>query len=250
MNRPVIGIVSRPANTINGSDIQAAEEAYRIAILNSGGIPFLILPPRPINYQAILPKDDLPFTEIEKQALNQILNLCDGFVMPGGFKTYKYDYYIYNYAMTHNIPILGICAGMQIMARSNQNATIVKNDTELNHYNEDNQINHPIYIDKTSVLYKILRKTKIEVNSYHNYHIENLKWLKISAFAPDGIPEAIEDPTKLFALGVQWHPEKRIHEEDQKKIFDYFIKKSLEKRKQKTYQKVNNWKIEKKTLFF
>ena len=28
-----------------------------------------------------------------------------------------------------------------------------------------------------------------------------------SATAPDGVIEAIEDPSKRFCLGVQWHPE-------------------------------------------
>lgn len=44
------------------------------------------------------------------------------------------------------------------------------------------------------------------------------------AYSEDGIIEAIEDKTKRFFIGVQWHPESLINDEYSNKLFDYFIK--------------------------
>ncbi|MDH3772202.1 MAG: gamma-glutamyl-gamma-aminobutyrate hydrolase family protein, partial [Nitrospirota bacterium] len=44
----------------------------------------------------------------------------------------------------------------------------------------------------------------------------------VSAQAPDGVVEAIEDPSRHFCLGVQWHPEYRISVADDA-LFDALI---------------------------
>ena len=44
------------------------------------------------------------------------IELCDGIILPGGEKTFEYDTYVVNYCIKNDIPILGICLGMQIMA--------------------------------------------------------------------------------------------------------------------------------------
>lgn len=42
--------------------------------------------------------------------------MCNGIVMPGGCKIYYYDKFIAKYAIENDIPVLGICLGMQILA--------------------------------------------------------------------------------------------------------------------------------------
>ena len=46
------------------------------------------------------------------------------------------------------------------------------------------------------------------VNSAHHQAIKNPgNGLIVNALSEDGIIEGIEDPTKNFCIGVQWHPE-------------------------------------------
>lgn len=227
MRTPVIGIVSRACRVLDTIDVQGSEEMYRNAILQMGGIPFTILPTQQVSFQSVAPRDVPKMTLEEQQKLNTVLDLCDGILMPGGFKLYEYDYYIYNYAVENNIPILGICAGMQVMARANGNAQIVKNDTSLCHYDKENIFAHSIDIEKDSLLYEILGQSSIDVNSYHNYHVEELRNLKSIATSCDGMIEAIENPEANFCLGVQWHPEKLVdQDQNSQKIFQYFINQS------------------------
>ena len=61
------------------------------------------------------------------------------------------------------------------------------------------------------------------VNSKHKKVVTDTN-IPVSAYNDDGMIEAVEDRTKKCFLGVQWHPES-IMDEDNKKIFDYFISK-------------------------
>lgn len=94
--------------------------------------------------------------------------------------------------------------------------------TVQNHRNESNY-SHIINIDKDTLLYEIIGKEIIEVNSLHSFCIPNTK-LHISARSDDSIIEAIEDKNKTFFLGVQWHPE-LLDDENTDKLFNYFINK-------------------------
>jgi gamma-glutamyl-gamma-aminobutyrate hydrolase PuuD len=50
------------------------------------------------------------------------------------------------------------------------------------------------------------------VNSRHHQSVARVgERLVESAISPDGVIEGIERPDKRFAVGVQWHPEDRIH---------------------------------------
>ena len=83
---------------------------------------------------------------------------------------------------------------------------------------------HEIKIKKDTLLYKILKKDKILVNSRHKSAINKTKYL-VSSTSSDNIIESIEDPNHKFFLGLQWHPENLYKiDYNAKKIFDYFIK--------------------------
>ena len=76
------------------------------------------------------------------------------------------------------------------------------------------------------MLYKIIKQKRISVNSAHHQSVKKPgKGLIVNAIAPDGIIEGIEDNTKSFCIGVQWHPEFLIKNSDNK-IFKSFIKNS------------------------
>ncbi len=92
-------------------------------------------------------------------------------------------------------------------------------------HKSENEYLHEIIIEKESLLYKIIKKEKIMVNSRHIKCTKDAVDLKIVAYSLDNIPEAIEDKNKRFYLGVQFHPES-LYKKDKNmnNIFKYFIK--------------------------
>lgn len=221
--KPIIGVVARPSITVNKNDCLILDEYYKNAIINSGGVALMITPPQSISYISLKSNEIKPLTDLEKLDLDRILSMCDGILVPGGTRVLEYDYYICKYAMKNNIPILGICAGMQLMAKMDTEGKNELIDEENSHYKEQ-EYAHEVDIVKDTLLYKIIGKDKIMVNSYHKYKIPCEGLNKVCATCGD-IIEAIENDNYKFYLGVQWHPE-RLDDENSKKIFDYFIKVS------------------------
>lgn len=153
----------------------------------------------------------------EFKKIKNIIDLCDGVILSGGDNFTKNDFLLIDYLYKENIPTLGICLGMQSMARffSEMEEVNIKN-----HFSNDYYV-HLINIDKNSLLYKIIGNERILVNSRHKSAIIDTR-LDIVARSDDGIIEAVEDVTKNFFLGLEWHPES-INDLNSKKIFDYFI---------------------------
>lgn len=122
------------------------------------------------------------------------------------------EYLLLEYCLNNNIPILGICRGMQLINLYFKNM-IEKLD--VNHIN----INHKITINSVFNEDKV-----IEVNSFHNNGIKskNLsKELKYFAFDENGVVEGVYLENKILA--VQWHPER-----SESKIDREIIKKWIE----------------------
>jgi putative glutamine amidotransferase len=62
------------------------------------------------------------------------------------------------------------------------------------------------------------------VNSRHHQAPKVLgEGLAVSATAPDGVIEAIEDPSRRFCLGVQWHPENFYRTGEFRPIFEGLV---------------------------
>lgn len=125
--------------------------------------------------------------------------------------------------------MLGICAGMQMMACVDKYNTFkdltIPNETFINHQDKINKYVHEIRVEENTFLHDIVKSENLHVNSRHSCHIDGIKNFIISAYAPDGIIEAIEYPYKKFVLGVQWHPESMLkYDKQANKIFEYFLK--------------------------
>lgn len=216
----IIGIVGRPFETNKSKLSIGTLENYRKAIIKSGGIPILILPPQDIDYYNKSLSEISPLTSKEKEILEKQIDLCDGVLMPGGTVMHEYDKYICNYCNRNDIPLLGICMGMQVMCNYNNDNENIKIE-DGSHY-EDIQYKHDIDINKDSILYDILKEENINVNSFHRYKVSNSGSYKISAKNNDVI-EAVEKDGK-FNIGLQWHPEKNYDNDiNSKKIFKKFI---------------------------
>ena len=219
--KSVIGIVARveyPGET--GKLV--INEFYRNAIIKNGGNILAILPPQNIDYTKTkyLEQDEL--TDEEKEMLITQVKMCDGILMPGGFKVNKFDRFITEYATDNDIPLLGICLGMQIMANyKKEKYWVEKNDSFIEHRVEDG-VAHEVTLDKNSKLYSIIGKEKIMVNSRHYYHVLPNNYYDVTSLSDDNYIESIEMKNKKFNIGVQWHPES-LYDESSEKLFKSFI---------------------------
>ena len=233
--KSIIGIVARPHKTETNLDCMMVLDPYRRAVINAGGIPILIFPTQKINYMEVFPKEAPKLNEKEKEDLISVLKMCNGIIMPGGNRMYDYDTFITDYAYKNDVPVLGICLGMQIMnaylageeVRTN---ALDKIDLEkyMNHNELDMKYVHNVRLDKSSKLYDIIGEEIIKVNSRHKYVIKNDENLKdkfdIVGMSEDGFPEAMEVKSKRFFIGVQWHPENMAeYDMNMKKLFENFI---------------------------
>ncbi len=133
-------------------------------------------------------------------------------------------------------PTLCICRGHQVSAVASegtlhQDLSYTLNSTfEHDQYSTPDFPAHQIKIAKESLLYDILRKEELWVNSFHHQVIKDMpKGFKVTGTSTDGIIEAIEyENPEYFFLSVQWHPEMMAARgnEDMLKLFKRLIKES------------------------
>lgn len=161
--------------------------------------------------------DEGKMSDESYQDMIDLISLCDGVILQGGTDFYDYDLKTVKYLYEHDIPVLGICLGMQTMGcvYNGKLMDVVSND----HYYLVDYV-HPIAIKEDSKLYSILNKKTIIVNSRHHQQIVGTD-LKVSA-TYNNVIEAVEDPSKKFFIGVQWHPES-IDDDNSKALFQAFF---------------------------
>jgi len=120
-------------------------------------------------------------------------------------------------ALAWGMPVLGICRGHQMLNVTLGGSLIVDIpgdfDTMVKHQCEDYlACFHPVAADTSSLLFSITGTGYGEVTSNHHQAAGMIApALRVSAFASDGLPEALEwkdHSNKSFLLGVQWHPER------------------------------------------
>lgn len=157
----------------------------------------------------------------ELYKIKEILDFCDGIISPGGSKIYDIDYAIIQYLHKIDKPTMGICLGMQIIGKL-FNGKVRTEIQDRNHCKEEEYV-HKIKIKKDSLLYQIIKEEEIKVNSRHMKQIPETN-LDCVAYSEDGILEAIEDKTKKFFMGIQWHPESLMEDVYSNRLFDYFVK--------------------------
>lgn len=230
--KPVIGLCSSYEKDENNDRI-FLNHAYLNAVRHFGGMPLVI----PAEATA------------EEQAF--LLAKCDGLLLTGGddIDPSLYGEEILNstvvpapvrdvgeprllaMATERNMPILGICRGMQIMnvyfGGSLYQDIPAQYDTPVKHSMEKPYIRtcHDCRVTPGSPLAKWTGCETIQVNSHHHQSVKAVApGCEIMGCCSDGVVEAIWKPDAAFVCSVQWHPEKIWDiEESSAKIFEAFI---------------------------
>lgn len=221
---PLIGI------TLNATTLPFAQQhaipAYTMTkncvtlTTAAGGVPIAISPCNKKSLSILLEKIDGIILYQETPLPNYLTSL----------QNYTpFNYYLLQIAWKKNIPLLAISNGAQMMALflQGQLSTIFSQENTLPHIqlNSPYQGSHNVQIQSNSLLYSLTPRTIWMVNSFHHHRIQSTGQAIVSALAEDGTIEALEDPTRNFFLGVQWHPEFAVDYTD-RKLFAAFVAKA------------------------
>ena len=211
-------------------------EGYFLSVLKAGGTP-VVIPPHN-----------------DKEAIVTLLETLDGIVFSGGSdinpllfgeeplpqlrsvnpKRDEQELFLAREAFHRQIPILGICRGIQVMATALggkvwQDIYAQGEGSKLKHSQDMPRYcaSHTVSIEEGSILQSAFgNKQKLAVNSFHHQAVSDPgPHLKVSAVSPDGIIEAVESNEHKALLGVQWHPECFIlnNDESHMSVFRWLI---------------------------
>ena len=213
LEHPLIGITGNFGD--KGCELA---QGYYLSVVKAGGTPVVIPPHK------------------DKEAIQTLLDNLDGIVLSGGSDINPLllgeeplpqlhsvcperddtELYLAREAFHRQIPILGICRGIQVMAATlggkvfqdiyvQGDGAKIKHSQDMPRYTAS----HTVRIEEGSALQSIFgNKQTLSVNSFHHQAVsEPGPHLKVSATSPDGIIEAVESNEHKALLGVQWHPE-------------------------------------------
>lgn len=207
--RPLIGI------TTNHEGIDATlREVYYKQIVRAGGTPVLI-PPVADNDVLLTTLDTLDAIVLSgggdfnplwagEEPVPQLHNINNERDLP--------ELLLTRYAFDRQLPMLGICRGIQTLAMAlgghveqDIKPTLIKH-SQTSHQSTQT---HSVNITPGTMLSDIFGgEATIYVNSFHHQAVDNPgNHMRTAAMAPDGTIEAIESSEQKPIIGVQWHPE-------------------------------------------
>jgi putative glutamine amidotransferase len=230
--RPVIGLTldSEPAGGWAKMPWYALRQNYFAAIAEAGGLP-VALPHLPALAETYL--DGLDGLVVTGGAFDIDPKLF-GATERHGTVTLKegrtaFELAVLRAALDRDLPTFGICGGQQLL-------NVVLGGTLIQHIpdavpnalaheqpNPRTEPGHSVAIEGGSRLAAIVGTREMAVNSAHHQAADAVgPGIAITARAPDGVIEAIEDPRRKFCIGVQWHPEYHVDPADHR-IFHALI---------------------------
>ena len=207
--RPVIGI------TGNYDDLTCKlGRGYYQSIVEAGGVP-VVIPP-----------------VADKHVIINTLEHIDALVLSGGGDINPLwageepspklhginqerdlpELLIARLAYNRQIPMLGICRGIQTLATAfgGRVAQDISDVATIKHSQDADRSEptHSVMIEQASSLFDIYQSATLMVNSFHHQAVaETGDKFRVVAKSPDGIIEAMESSEFKSILGVQWHPE-------------------------------------------
>lgn len=138
-------------------------------------------------------------------------------------------------AYNRQIPMLGICRGIQTlaMALGGKVQQDISDVAQIRHSQDADRSEptHSVTIEPDSILFNIYNKEKLFVNSFHHQAVcDPGERFRVTARSADGIIEAIESREYKSIIGVQWHPE-CMSAEDGAPIFTWFVQQAADYRR-------------------
>jgi microsomal dipeptidase-like Zn-dependent dipeptidase/anthranilate/para-aminobenzoate synthase component II len=138
-------------------------------------------------------------------------------------------------AYNRQIPMLGICRGIQTlaMALGGKVQQDINDVAQIRHSQDADRSEptHSVTIEPDSTLFNIYNKEKLFVNSFHHQAVcDPGERFRVTARSADGIIEAIESREYKSIIGVQWHPE-CMSAEDGAPIFTWFVQQAADYRR-------------------
>src|SRR3954453_12671149 len=220
MARPVIGIctaVERAQWSVWDQDAFLLARSYVRAVQNAGGIVVMIPPDEALHENP-----------------DQVLELLDGLILAGGAdidpgaygaerhpetnhtvpERDAFEIALARRAMERDIPLLGICRGMQLMNVA-RGGTLEQHLPDSHGHHDHRRVlgtfddaDHDVRLAEGSLAHRAAGETIHATKSHHHQGIAAVgDGLEVTGWAVmDELPEAVEDPELRFALGVQWHP--------------------------------------------
>jgi putative glutamine amidotransferase len=218
MGRPVIGITAYVERASWGHwvDVPGALIPHRyVRHVEDAGALAVVIPPR---------------EDADEETAREILERLDGIVLAGGVDVAPELYADERHASVQasrpdrdstelafaratartDLPVLGICRGMQVMAVA-AGGRLEQHVPDRVGHDEHSPApatygSHPVRTVAGTRLAEILGE-EVDVPSYHHQSVLTHPGYEASAWADDGTLEAMEDPDAFFRLAVQWHPE-------------------------------------------
>ena len=212
-------------------------EDYRQSILHVGGEPRILDVSMGVE-QALAGIDGLLLTGGDDVAPSRYGEAADASIVEAEPGRDEFEIGLIAAARRAKLPMLAICRGIQVLNVACGGTLVQDIPTQvagaLAHSlpsppNEPYSLAHEIWIEKDSVLSKLMRERladvdTCEVNSRHHQAVKTVApGFTVSATAPDGVIEAIEDAASPFCLGVQWHPENFFRTGEFRPLFEGFL---------------------------
>ena len=225
-HRPLIGITT---NYVDGD--ATLRDCYYKQVVDAGGIPMLIPPVS------------------DPEVIINTLENIDGLLLTGGGDHNPLwageepqkelhginatrdlpELLITRLAFNRQIPMFGICRGMQTLAFALGGRVAQDINATLKHSQEadKSEPTHSVILSPESMIRDIYDSEHIFVNSFHHQAVSDTgPHFKATASSPDGIIEAMESTEHKSILGVQWHPE-WLGDEGQK-LFKWLVNRASE----------------------
>jgi putative glutamine amidotransferase len=240
-SRPIVGVATQTLEAVPGKlpPCWVMGQRYVRTLTAAGALPWLI---------PLLPGDE--------DTLRAIYEQLDGIFLTGGVDIDPTNYgeerqplcdridpardwtelALVRWAIRDHKPVLGVCRGIQAINVAcggtlyqdigHQHPQAIKHDyfPTLTGPARD-FLAHPVRLTPRSRIHRVLGAEQVQVNSMHHQGIKRLApGLTATAFAPDGLIEAIEKPGSPYLVGVQWHPEELADAHDpMRRLFADFV---------------------------
>jgi putative glutamine amidotransferase len=204
VKRPVIGLcaaIERARWSVWDDEAVLLPRSYVTAIQRAGGLALLLPPDSAL---------DDP---------GEWIALLDGLILAGGADygdvpdRDAFEIALGIAALDADLPLLGVCRGMQLMNLARGGTLIEHLPDVLGH--EDHRAvpgafgDHDVRLRDGSLAARAAGEVVHATKSHHHQGVDRIgEGFEVTGWATvDELPEALEDPSRRFALGVQWHPE-------------------------------------------